>query len=104
MNKIFFLLSALVLILSGCKKETSVNLASYHNVRATVLRANPNAIGSCGWTIRLDYANYHAINLDTTHLSSGQSVNIDYTLTNDSFVCGDIADVYLRSIRIDSIR
>lgn len=68
---------------------------------ATVVRSDPNAVSSCGWGIRLTYACYHPTNLDTSMVSTGQQVVIDYTLTGHSFGCGDITDIYSKSITIE---
>ena len=104
MRKTILLLSVLILTLAACKKASSPYPVSYKNVTATIVRSDPNAIGSCGWGIRLTYASYHPINLDTTRVSPGQQVVIDYTLTGDSFGCGDPGTSWLKVIRIDNLR
>ncbi len=104
MRKTTLLLPLLILTLVSCQKAASPYPMSFKNVPATIFRDNPNVIGSCGWSVRLTYATYHPLNLDTTKVSSGQQVVIDYTLTGDSFSCGDIREIWTKSIRVDSLR
>ena len=93
------LLAVAALFFAGCKKKACDTNSS----KAVVLDQGVVAADGCDWVVKLDNgASYHPQNLDTTYKVNNKNVQVCYTLTSDTFVCG--WGVKLRVIHIDDIQ
>jgi hypothetical protein len=99
---IIFLAS--VLLLAGCKKE-SIPPSCTHGIAATIINTGPVNADGCDVLIRIDSTNiyYHPVNLDSIHKINGLKIYMEYTLTGDSFACGDFVIMYHKAIHLDCI-
>jgi uncharacterized protein YceK len=99
MKKIMVLMAVAGILFAGCKKQSCASQSS----EAIILDQGPVAADGCDWVIKLgNGTSYHPQNLAAAYQVNNKNVNICYTLTADTFLCG--WGVKIGVIHIDDIK
>jgi len=92
-------------IIYTCEKDDIPNNKEF--VSAVIINGGPVEVDGCGWLVKIDSVNYHAVNLPENFKENDLSVIIKYREDSTVFLCGrgavPIPTIYIEEISLDLI-
>jgi hypothetical protein len=98
MKKILIALCVLAVAAAGCKKQNSNGHSPICSSNTVVYYIYPPVPDICQLWITVDTTIYIPVSLDTAFMHDSLKVNLCYTPTGDSDICGFVAYKYPRMV------